>query len=153
MDDKERRALATRQCGHPGCAKPAQHGTEPPLCSVHAHQAPQVVIPAVEGAQLYSSGYREDELALIAALSEKALSLEDEIWLLRMINRRLFAQAEGADFNKLLRLADAIGVGTARVARLSLDRKALLDVSDSTLAAALSQALDELAQELEAEGV
>ncbi len=78
----------------------------------------------------YSDLFTEAELALVAAFMDP--SLNDEIAMQRVLNRRLMAHAnlkdaEGAGpaTDLLIKLVEALAIGTGRVASLLRDRRIL----------------------------
>jgi hypothetical protein len=62
------------------------------------------------------------DLALVAAL-RAGVSFADLVWFQRVVNRRLLHEARGAELDHLLRVADAVGIGGMRVARLLRELK------------------------------
>jgi hypothetical protein len=110
--------------------------------------------PAAENPRnFYGGGFTTDELALVAAFVSDP-TLDDELWLQRVANRRLFQRASetpGQDvpeLDVLIKVAEALATGTGRVARLLRDKRALSGEAADGIAGALAQALDELASEL-----
>ena len=103
--------------------------------------------------QFYGSQFTADELALVAAFVTDP-SLDDELWLQRVLNHRLFhyldesAADEPLELGTLVKLAGALGAGVLRVARLLRDRQALSGSSADGIQAALTRVLDELSKEL-----
>ena len=101
----------------------------------------------------YSDQFSADELALVAALVTDP-TVDDELWAQRVVNRRLLAfmrraeQDEPLTLETLTRVAEALAVGTGRVARLLRDRRALSGAAADGLTGAIAQALDEIASEL-----
>jgi hypothetical protein len=101
----------------------------------------------------YSDQFSADELALVAALVTDP-TVDDELWAQRVVNRRLLAfmrraeQDEPLTLETLTRVAEALAVGTGRVARLLRDRRALSGAAADGLTGAIAQALDEIANEL-----
>jgi hypothetical protein len=146
----EFREVGKQMCAQPDCRAWAVHGTEPARCVAHAPRETPVVVP--EMAKVYASGYTDDELEVIAAMMDGELSLEHEIWLQRMLNRRLLHEARGADLKTLLRVSHAIGEGGWRVAQYMKAMKEMEALSgkdgDSELQRSIAQALDELSAEL-----
>jgi len=124
----------------------------------------------------YSDGYSEEELELLAAFGSD-LPVDEEIWMQRVINRRLLGRAsppgplplrsatgtmvsrseehasgEGVRIGELVRIAGALGIGTGRIARLLRTKRALTGEAGDTLARAIAAALDELEGEMGLEG-
>jgi hypothetical protein len=81
-------------------------------------------------------------------------TLDDEIWLQRVLNHRLFHYLDESEpgvtleVETLVKVAAALGAGTTRVARLLRDRRALSGQSADGIAGAIAAALDELTTEL-----
>ena len=104
-------------------------------------------------ALFYGGQFSTEELALVAAFVSEP-SLDDELWLQRVVNHRLFhylddSQAgEPIEIGTLVRLAAALGAGAVRVARLLRDRQALSGGGAASLQSALTRVLDELTNEL-----
>ncbi len=95
----------------------------------------------------YSDYFTAEEVGLVAEFVSD-LSVDDEIWLQRVINRRLLEQSQVDDVELLIRVVRALGVGTGRVARLLRDKRALSGEAADGIAGAIAQALDELGSEL-----
>jgi hypothetical protein len=101
----------------------------------------------------YADQFTPDELALVAAFVADP-SLDDEIWMQRVLNRRLLGHAapmEGGPpirVDVLIKLAEALAIGTGRVARLLRDKRALSGEAVEGLASAIATALDEISSEL-----
>ena len=100
----------------------------------------------------YSDQFTTDELALVAAFVADP-TLDDEIWMQRVLNRRLLGHAapmEGGPPIKvdvLVKVAEALAIGTGRVARLLRDKRALSGEATEGLAEAIARALDEFSTE------
>lgn len=102
----------------------------------------------------YSDQFDTDELALIASFLSD-LTLTDEIWMQRVLNRRLLAhlnttneEGNSPTIEELTKVAEALATGTGRVARLLRDQRALSGEAADGIADAISKALDELGSEL-----
>ena len=101
----------------------------------------------------YSGQFSTEELALVAAFVSEP-SLDDELWLQRVVNHRLFRYfdethaTEPIGIGTLVKLAAALGAGAVRVARLLRDRQALSGSSADSMQAALTRVLNELSNEL-----
>ena len=104
-------------------------------------------------ALFYGGQFSTEELALVAAFVSEP-SLDDELWLQRVVNHRLFYYLDESEANEpieigtLVKLAAALGAGAVRVARLLRDRKALSGSSADGMQAALTRVLDEISSEL-----
>jgi hypothetical protein len=100
----------------------------------------------------YSDTFTPEELALVAAFVEDP-SLDDEIWMQRVLNRRLMkhtGEKDGRPVIKivlLVKVAEALAVGTGRVARLLRDKRALSGDAAGGLIGAVTTALNELSTE------
>ena len=101
----------------------------------------------------YGGQFSTEELALVAAFVSEP-SLNDELWLQRVVNHRLFHFLDDTQANQpvelstLVKLAAALGAGAVRVARLLRDRQKLSGNSAEGMEAALARVLDELSKEL-----
>ena len=101
----------------------------------------------------YSDLFSPEELALVAAFVSDP-TLDDEIWLQRVLNHRLFHYLDDSEpgapleVATLVKVAEALGAGTTRVARLLRDRRALSGEAADGLAGAIAAALDELTTDL-----
>jgi hypothetical protein len=98
----------------------------------------------------YSDQFTAEELALVTVFIED-VTLDDEIWMQRVFNRRLVAVTQTADdvpLETLVKVAEALARGTGRVARLLRDKRALSGEAADGIAGAIAAALDELATEL-----
>src|SRR6266536_2834087 len=106
-----------------------------------------------DGRRFYADQFTAEELALVAA-SATDPALDDEIWMTRVLNRRMLAhtrelEAEGGDLplETLVKAVEALIAGTGRVARLLRDRKALSGEAVDELARTMAEALDGLFEE------
>jgi hypothetical protein len=144
---------AETQTGRP-CRAHAMRGTEPPLCVVHrqaaASRSPDPPLDREEetGHGFCAADYTVAEIAdLVANAADD--TLEDEITAVRIATRhvmkRFSQKLDPAEFRQLTRL---LFTGANTLARLLRTQRALSDESDAGLADAISQALDELSQEL-----
>jgi len=118
-------------------ATPRKRGAQPHNANARTHG-------------FYSDSFTLDELALVAALTEQP-SLDDEVWMQRVMNRRLLQRLTSPKpitDAKLFKVAAALAVGTGRVARLLRDRRSLQG-EESPLAKAVAEALDLLADEMD----
>jgi hypothetical protein len=101
----------------------------------------------------YSDQFTELEQTLVAAFVTD-LTLDDEIWMQRVLNRRLMAHSAAApgevavSVETLVSVAQALAIGTGRVARLLRDKRALSGEAADGLNGAIAQALNELSTEL-----
>ena len=105
------------------------------------------------GKTFYSESFTTEELALVAAsLSDP--TLDDELWLQRVLNQRLFRKsAEAAEggpiaLELLVKVAEALTRGTGRVARLLRDQRALSGAAADGISGAIATTLDEISTEL-----
>jgi len=105
----------------------------------------------------YSDRFSEDELALVAAFVTD-LTLDDEIWMQRVVNRRLLtiSTTEGkdpeilqAETETLIHIVQALAIGTGRVARLLRDKRALSDEAADGLLGAIAVAVNEVSTQME----
>jgi hypothetical protein len=100
----------------------------------------------------YSDTFTAEELGLVAAFVTKP-DLDDEVWMQRVLNHRLMKhtnQTTGQPVLKigtLVKVAEALAVGTGRVARLLRDKRALSGESTDGLAGTIAKVLDELSTE------
>lgn len=96
----------------------------------------------------YSDTFTEAEQALIAGFVSDP-SLDDEIWMQRVFNRRLMQHISGEEIptETLAKIAEALSTGTGRVAQLLRARRALTGGAADGLADAIATALDELSTE------
>jgi len=135
-----------RRCSYPGCRAWAMRGGD--RCWAHrdrpsAGPEDKPAPPLPPG--FYAGAFAPEELARLAPLLDH-LSLDDEIWMVRMINDRLLRRlAEGpVDDDLLVRLARLLYQGAGRVARLLRDRRAISGDAEEGFAQAMGRILDEL---------
>lgn len=97
----------------------------------------------------YDAHYTEEELTLIVAFVSD-LDLSDEIWMQRVLNRRLLATSGDPDMpvESLVRVVEAMATGTQRIAKLLRDRQALSGEKADTLAGVMIAALDDFRDSL-----
>ncbi|MCC6192203.1 MAG: hypothetical protein IT318_24495 [Anaerolineales bacterium] len=101
----------------------------------------------------YATHFTPEELALLAEFVSDP-TLDDEIWMQRVVNRRLLAHVSNTDgaepiaLETLVKVAEALAAGTGRVARLLRDKRALSGEAADGIAGAIAAALDELSSEL-----
>lgn len=98
----------------------------------------------------YSDQFSRDELARIAAYADDP-TVDDEIWMQRVLNRRLLQYAsriDPDDAGTWIKIVEAMAVGTGRVARLLRARRDLSGEPNDALARVINQSLDELSDEL-----
>lgn len=95
----------------------------------------------------YVDGFTAEELALVAEFVSDP-SLEDELWLQRVLNRRLLQESQVDDLKLLTKVVEVLGVGINRVAKLLRDKRALSGEAGDGLVGAIGKALDELSSEL-----
>ena len=124
-----------RKCSYPGCRAWAMRGQE--HCRAHRD------IPR----SFYDSHYSEREIALIATFLND-VSLDDELWMTRVVNDRLLARlfAEGISDEMLLKIAAILFKGADRVAKLLQTRRVLSGEAAEGFSAAFTRMLDELNQ-------
>ncbi len=98
----------------------------------------------------YSEQFTTDELALVAAFVADP-TLDDEIWMQRVLNHRLMAHAnlkdpegEGPSTDVLIKLAEALAIGTGRVARLLRDKRIISGETAGSLSDVLAEASEEI---------
>ena len=98
----------------------------------------------------YSDLFTEQELGLIAGFVGDP-SLNDDIWMQRVLNRRLLthtnakeSQGDGAPVDLLIKLAEALAVGTGRGARLMLAKRMLSGEAAEAMIDAITYGLQEL---------
>jgi hypothetical protein len=118
------KAKPKKEGGQPGNANAARHG-------------------------FYSDLFTEAELALVAAFMDP--SLNDEIAMQRVLNRRLMAHANlkdadgaGPATDLLIKLVEALAIGTGRVASLLRDRRILTSSAATQLTDAVAKILVEI---------
>jgi hypothetical protein len=126
-----------RRCTYPGCRAWALRGAD--RCQAHRDRPP----PPPLG--LYADAFAPEDLARLAPFLEH-LSLDDEIWMVRMMNERLLQRLrEGpVDDELLVRLARLLYQGAGQVARLLRDRRAITGDAEEGFAQAMGRVLDEL---------
>ena len=97
----------------------------------------------------YSDLFTEPELDLVAAFMDP--SLNDEIAMQRVLNRRLMAHANlkdadgaGPATDLLIKLVEALAIGTGRVASLLRDRRLLSSGATAQLNDAVAKILVEI---------
>jgi len=95
----------------------------------------------------YSGKFTEDELQLVAAFVTDP-SVDDEIWMQRVLNSRLLQASQEADTDTLIRIFHALTVGTGRVAKLLRDKRALSGEAANNLVDLLIQAGQEVLTEV-----
>jgi hypothetical protein len=105
------------------------------------------------GKTFYGDTFTPEELALMAAFVSDP-TLDDELWMQRVLNHRLFRftgdapSDESISLQLLVKVAEALARGTGRVARLLRDKRALSGEAADGIAGAIAAALDELTSEL-----
>lgn len=95
----------------------------------------------------YSDRFTEDEMVLVAAFVND-ISLDDEIWMQRVVNRRLLADNQVNDREMLVKIAGALTVGTGRVARLLRDQHVLSGKAANKVADAIAVIVEQVTIEL-----
>jgi len=95
----------------------------------------------------YSKHFSKAESELVAAFTSD-LSLDDEIWAQRVVNRRILASSQTDDLDTLIKVGTALAIGTGRVAKLLRDKRALSGEAADGLAGAIAQALEEISTEM-----
>ncbi len=114
---------------------------------------PKLRPPRAAAGGFYADRFTPAELELVAAFVSDP-TLDDEIWMQRVLNRRLLRfvdeqQADAAiELETLVKVAEALATGTGRVARLLRDKRALSGEAADGIANAIAAALDELTSEL-----
>ena len=115
-------------------------------CRVHRTKLDDgSVRPADSPLGIYASVLTAEERRLLEETGDR-LDLEPEIWLLRIMSRRLFVAIgeDDTDRETLRKLASVLYQGIARLAQLLRVRRALDGEAEDGLAGALAKALDEL---------
>ncbi|MBC7224183.1 MAG: hypothetical protein H5T59_07920 [Anaerolineae bacterium] len=133
-----------RRCTYPGCRAWAMRGQD--RCWAHRGRPESPVpAPAREPPGLYADAFAPEDLARLAPLLDR-LSLDDEIWMVRMINDRLLQRLQEGpvDDELLVRLARLLYQGAGQVARLLRDRRAITGDAEEGFAQAMGRVLDEL---------
>lgn len=134
-----------RRCTYPGCRAWALRGGD--RCWAHQDRPPptpsEPAPPLPPG--LYADAFSPEALARLAPLLDR-LSLDDEIWMVRMINERLLQRLQEGpvDDELLVRLARLLYQGAGQVARLLRDRRAITGDAEEGFAQAMGRVLDEL---------
>jgi hypothetical protein len=98
----------------------------------------------------YRKHFTPEEVSLIAEFLLDP-TLDDELWMQRVVNRRLLAYLSGGEdigVEQMVKVAAAMAAGTGRVARLLRDRQALSGDAARAMVDAMAGALAELAAEL-----
>jgi hypothetical protein len=104
----------------------------------------------------YSQFFTPEELSLITSCLENP-TLDDELWMQRVVNRRLLTYISGKDTHggapaldagSMARVAMAMAVGTGRVARLLRDRQVLSGDLAKQMLEAIMAAMADLTTEL-----
>lgn len=149
-----------RPCARTGCRAWAERGEL--FCRSHRATPRPAPTPRAEPepaltAQLgiYASALTEEERRLFKRMAGAAnarqghsaqADLEPEIWLLRVMSRRLFLALgqDDVDQDTLRKLATVLYQGIARLAQLLRTRRALSGEAVDGLAGALAQAIDEM---------
>ena len=144
-----------RRCARPECRAWARAGSA--HCRWHGPgQAEAAPAPQAGGGTgpgpregagsplgIYAAALTPEERRLLEQAGD-CLDLEPEIWLLRVMSRRLFlalSRGEG-DAESLRKLASVLYQGLARLAQLMRARRAVNGEAADGLAGALAQALD-----------
>ena len=98
----------------------------------------------------YTEQFTEQEIALIAICVADP-SVDDEIWMQRVLNRRLMTQTnakdshgDGPPVDVLIKLAEALTIGAGRVARPLGDKRVHSGEAAAAFASAFNYARDEL---------
>jgi len=95
----------------------------------------------------YSKGFQTVEMNDLEMLKEKG-GVESEIDMLRVLMRRIMEKAEAVDdLDRLVKIASTLGAISTRISTLTKLQQSLRG-GDRNLAEAISQAIDEVAQEL-----
>jgi hypothetical protein len=98
----------------------------------------------------YSRHFTAEELSLIAEFLLDP-TLDDELWMQRVVNRRLLAYLDGGQeigVEMMVRVAGMLATGTGRVARLLRDRQALSGDAARAIVDAVTAALADMTAEL-----
>lgn len=134
-----------RRCTHPGCQAWALRGGD--RCYAHRDRPPPAPSESAPSPTLglYTDVFAPEDLARLAPLLDH-LSLDDEIWMVRMINERLLQRLQEGpvDDELLVRLARLLYQGAGQVARLLRDRRAITGDAEEGFAQAMGRVLDEL---------
>ena len=141
-----------RRCAQPGCRAWAM--SDSPYCRAHRpaktradEPLPPAPVSTVEPSPLgiYASALTPEERCLLEQAGD-TLDLEPEIWLLRLMSRRLFVAIgqEDTDRETIRKLASVLYQGLARLAQLMRVRRTLRGDAADGLAGALAKALEEI---------
>jgi len=136
-----------RRCAQPGCRAWAM--ADSPYCRAHRSMGGALpAAPSTAGESplgIYAAALTPEERRLLEQCGDQ-LDLAPEIWLLRIMSRRLFLALSGEDADRetIRRLASVLYQGLARLAELSRARRALSGEAADGLAGALAQALEEI---------
>jgi hypothetical protein len=141
-----------QRCARAGCRAWAM--SDSPFCRAHRHPEtrpdeplPPAPVSSVEPSPLgiYASALTPEEQRLVQQ-DGRRLDLEPEIWLLRLMSRRLFEAIgqEGTDLETVRKLATVLYQGIARVAQVIRVQRTLQGDAADGLAGALAKAIDEI---------
>jgi hypothetical protein len=133
-----------RRCARPGCRAWAM--SDSIYCRSHRTAGtPPEGDSSASPLGIYASGLTPEERRLLQQGGD-ALDLEPEIWLLRLMSRRLFVAIgqEDTDRETLRKLVSVLYQGIARLAQLLRVRRTLRGESADGLAGALAKALEEI---------
>jgi hypothetical protein len=138
-----------RRCARTGCRAWAMAGS--PFCHAHRrHGTNEPAAPAPASLLgIYAGALTPEERRLFdgaTADQRDPGDVEPEIWLLRVMSRRLFVALarDDCDQETARKLAGVLYQGIARLAQLLRTRRALSGEAVDGLAGALAQALDEI---------
>ena len=133
-----------RRCAYPGCQGWAM--AESRYCRVHRTMLEDRAEKRDDSPLGIYAAVLTPEEQLLLEQSGDQLDLEPEIWLLRIMSRRLFVAIgqDGTDREALRKLASVLYQGIARLAHLLRVRRALRGEAADGLAGALAKALDEI---------
>ena len=149
-----------QRCAQPGCRawamsdsqycrahRPAETRADEPLPPAPVSIVEPAPVSIVEPSPLgiYASALTPEERRLLEQAGD-TLDLEPEIWLLRLMSRRLFVAIgqEDTDRETLRKLASVLYQGIARLAQLMRVRRTLRGDAADGLAGALAKALEEI---------
>ena len=141
-----------QRCAQPGCRAWAMSDSQ--YCRAHRpaetradEPLPPAPVSIVEPSPLgiYASALTPEERRLLEQAGD-TLDLEPEIWLLRLMSRRLFVAIgqEDTDRETIRKLASVLYQGIARLAQLMRVRRTLRGDAADGLAGALAKALEEI---------
>ncbi len=137
-----------RRCARTGCRAWAMAGS--PFCASHRAEADAAPAGDESGAAvsllgMYAGALTPEERRLFEQHGD-AGNVDPEIWLLRVMSRRLFLALgrEDCDQETVRKLAGVLYQGIARLAQLLRTRRAISGDAVDGLAGALAQALDEI---------